>query len=253
MSEDGADVSLPRAVTFDCWSTLLSEEDWGLAHQRRIEALAEAAEQAGVSPDEQDVEEAFRLAWGRHMQLWTEGVATGASHVAGWAMETLGVATDGRPLRALCRHFEEASHSGKVVALDGAQKTLHSLGEHGVRMALICDTGLTPGRVVRKHLDRWGLLSSLSAQLFSDEFGVTKPDTQIFAAALDALGVEARHALHVGDLRRTDVAGARAMGMRSIRIRARHDDETDLPDADHVVDSHTELLSLLSEGLPGEK
>ncbi|MBW2241089.1 MAG: HAD family hydrolase [Deltaproteobacteria bacterium] len=253
MIETRADFDLPQAVTFDCWSTLLSEEDWGLAHQRRIEALAEAAQQAGASPDEEKVEEAFRLAWGRHMQLWAEGVATGASHVAGWAMETLGVATDGRPLRALCRHFEEASHSGRVVALDGARETLDSLAERGVRMALICDTGLTPGRVVRQHLGRLGLLSSLSAQLFSDEFGVTKPDTQIFAAALDALAVPARYAVHVGDLRRTDVAGARAMGMRSVRIRARHDDETDLPEADHVVDSHAELLSVLTGGLPGRE
>ena len=49
----------------------------------------------------------------------------------------------------------------------------------------------------------------------------------------------------MGDLRRTDVAGARALGMRSVRIRARHDDTSELPDADHVVDSHAELAALL--------
>ncbi|MCP3984502.1 MAG: HAD family hydrolase [bacterium] len=246
MAIDRPDTVRPLAVTFDCWNTLLCEEDWGLAHQRRIEALAEAAHRAGTSPEEHEIEEAFRGAWGRHMELWAEGVATGASHVAGWALESLGVTMDGRPMRALCQHFEEASHSGRVVALDGAQGTLHALGQQGIRMALICDTGLTPGRVVRKHLGRLGLLSSLSAQLFSDEVGVTKPDPQIFTAALDALGVAAGDTWHVGDLRRTDVAGARALGMRSVRIRANHDDESGLPEADHVVDSHAELTALLS-------
>ena len=236
----------PRAVTFDCWNTLLCEKDWGLAHRRRVEALARAAREAGASPNDAEVETAFRLAWGRHMELWAEGVATGAGHVAGWALEALGVATREPAVRALSHQFEEASHSGRVSTLEGARETLLALDRLDIRMALICDTGLTPGRVVRRHLDRLGLLSSLSAQLFSDEVGVPKPDSQIFTAALDALGVAASDTIHVGDLRRTDVAGARAIGMRSIRLRAQHDDDADLPEADHVVDSHRELAALLT-------
>ena len=33
--------------------------------------------------------------------------------------------------------------------------------------------------------------------------------------------------------------------MGSVRIRASHDDRTQLPDADRVADSHEELLALL--------
>jgi putative hydrolase of the HAD superfamily len=82
-------------------------------------------------------------------------------------------------------------------------------------------------------------------QAFSDEVGVPKPDAAIFRAALDALGVPPEKALHVGDLRRTDVAGARDLAMRSVRIRASHDDLSPLPDADFVVDSHAVLRRLL--------
>jgi FMN phosphatase YigB (HAD superfamily) len=46
-------------------------------------------------------------------------------------------------------------------------------------------------------------------------------------------------------LRRTDVAGARNLGMRSVRIRDRHDDEDPFPEADFVVSSHAELRALL--------
>jgi FMN phosphatase YigB (HAD superfamily) len=69
----------------------------------------------------------------------------------------------------------------------------------------------------------------------------------MFRTALDALGIDPTDALHIGDLRRTDVAGARALGMRTVRIKDVYDDPTDLPDADNVVGSHTEFQSLLTE------
>ena len=55
---------------------------------------------------------------------------------------------------------------------------------------------------------------------FSDEVGWYKPAPEIFRHALDGLGgVAPERAAHVGDLRRTDVAGARAMGMTAVRYR----------------------------------
>jgi FMN phosphatase YigB (HAD superfamily) len=54
--------------------------------------------------------------------------------------------------------------------------------------------------------------------------------------------------VHVGDLRRTDVAGARGVGMASVRIRAAHDDDSALPEGDHVAASHAELREILGCG-----
>jgi putative hydrolase of the HAD superfamily len=72
----------------------------------------------------------------------------------------------------------------------------------------------------------------------------------MFEAALRPLGVAPGDALHVGDLRRTDVAGGRAFGMGTVRIRATHDDVSAHPDADAVADSHAQLLELLGGRLP---
>ena len=137
------------------------------------------------------------------------------------------------------RAYEEASHSGRVTALPGARETLEALAQAGVRRALVCDTGLTPGRVVRRHLANLGLLDLLEVLVFSDEVGVPKPDPRTFQAALDPLGVPPAQALHVGDLRHTDILGARSLGMVSVRIRARYDDTSALPEADFVVDSQS--------------
>jgi putative hydrolase of the HAD superfamily len=233
------------AVTFDCWNTLLREENWPEAHRRRVEALLSAAKEDGGDFDYPTVGAAFDRAWSKHMELWREGVATGAREVAHWSLEFLGLPLDPVVIDHLVASFEEASHSGRVIALEGARETVSRLQGQGIAMALVCDTGLTPGRVVRRHLERLGLLEALSAQLFSDEVGMPKPHARIFRAALDALRVKPEETVHVGDLLRTDVGGARALGIRSVRIRATHDDGEALPEADAVADSHAALQRLL--------
>ena len=71
----------------------------------------------------------------------------------------------------------------------------------------------------------------------------------IFDHALGGLGVDAAHAAHVGDLRRTDVAGARAMGMVAVRYTGVFDDDTQPePEGDHVVDHHAKLPAVLGIG-----
>ena len=238
----------PDAVTFDCWNTLLYEADWETAHAMRVSALEHAARDAGRRVSREAASRAFDAAWERHMRIWSGGAVTGAREVAMWGLAELGLREPQPALTHLIGAYEEASHSGKVAALEGARVTLAMLADAGVRCALVCDTGLTPGRVVRRHLGRLGLLERLEVQVFSDEVGVPKPDARIFRAALEPLGVDPRHAIHVGDLRGTDVAGSRALGMRSVRIRARNDDTSERPEADFVVDSHAELRALLSSG-----
>ncbi len=236
----------PAAVTFDCWNTLLFERDWESAHALRVAELQSAAREAGRHPSREEAGRAFDAAWERHMRCWREGRATGARDVAHWGLAELGLDDPHPALEHLVRAFEQASHTGQVLALEGAHETLTALTAAGVPCALVCDTGLTPGRVVRQHLERLGLLDHLAVQIFSDEIGVPKPDPRAFRAALEPLGVSPERALHVGDLRRTDVAGARALGMGSVRILDRHDDASDLPDADFVVRSHGELRELLT-------
>ncbi|MCG8588961.1 MAG: AAA family ATPase [Proteobacteria bacterium] len=238
-------LALPKAVTFDCWNTLLYEADWKTAHGLRVDELRTAAHEAGRDVSVAEARRAFDRVWERHMALWRDGVASGAHEVALWGLAELGL-PEPRPaaFAHLVQLFEEMSHTGRVLPLAGAAQALSALAGAGVGCGLICDTGLTPGRVVRTHLRHHGLLDHLAVQVFSDEAGVPKPDPRPFRAALDALGADPGDAVHVGDLRRTDVAGARALGMTSVRIRDRHDDVSALAEADHVVDSHAELLAL---------
>jgi putative hydrolase of the HAD superfamily len=234
-----------QAVTFDCWHTLLtSGRPMPRAQQARFCALVEAARRGGLAEDEAAARQALGVAYGRHLEAWSGAVQAGAQEMAGWALEALGL-SDPALASPLVRAFEEAALLEEIPALAGARSTLERLAERGVRRALVCDTGFTPGRVVRELLDREGLLEFLEVQIFSDEAGMPKPHAPVFHAALDGLASTPERTVHVGDLLRTDIAGAREVGMGTIRIRHHNDDDSGLPEADAVADSHDHLCALL--------
>lgn len=241
-----------QAVTFDCWQTLLVERDSAPAVALRAEALQTAASRTGRALSRRGATEILDAGWRRHDELWRAQRAVGAREMARWSLQAIGL--EGPEIEALHPEFEtalaEASLAADIRALDGAPETLDVLAAAGVRCAVVCDTGYSPGRVVRKLLDRAGLLTGLAAEIFSDEVGVPKPGAAIFQAALDALGADPARSVHVGDLKRTDVAGARSLSMRTVRIRQTHDDTARLPEADCVVDSHAELRAALADALP---
>jgi putative hydrolase of the HAD superfamily len=233
-----------RAVTFDCWGTLLYEPDPMRSFGPRVDAVVETVAGAGTPIDSDTARAALDAAWHRHVALWQEGQASGASEIATWTLDALGLQTP-ELAESLGLRLGDASLGSEVIALDGAREALARLAQAGIRRALVCDTGFTPGHTIRELLDRQGLLEHLEVCIFSDEAGVPKPHPSVFQAALEPLGARPEESAHVGDLRRTDVAGARGFGMRSIRIRWHHDDQSDHAEADTVVNSHAHLLELM--------
>jgi len=238
-----------RAVTFDCWQTLLVDRNLDAARELRTAALVEAAAARGIEVGAEAALAAIRTAHGRHVELWASGTGSGSPEMASWALASLGIA-DPALATALGRRFEDAGLAGDVEPLPGAGETLVALAQRGVRLALVCDTGFSGGRIVRQFLARVGLLEALEIQVFSDEVGVPKPHRRMFEAALRPLGVDPADTVHVGDLRPTDVAGGRGVGMGTVRLRAAHDDRSVHPEADAVADSHAHLQELLRERLP---
>ena len=220
------------AVTFDCWGTLIfdkPETEGRTSYNVRVEHLARIGNLSVEAADE-----LLQQAWAHHHTAWHELRGYGAPGMAQHCLEALGI-RDERRLRELTDAFEEASIEFGVEVVPDAPATLEELRSRGFKTALVCDTGFTPGRVVRHLLGEHGITPLLDVLAFSDEVGVPKPHERMFRTALDGIGIDAAAAAHVGDLKRTDIAGARAAGMRTIRFRGVYDDETDLPDADVVI------------------
>ena len=101
---------------------------------------------------------------------------------------------------------------------DGARSALERLRGQGIALAVLSNTMRTPGATLRTLLERFGLMASFAHATFSDEVGVRKPDPEIFALTLRALGVEPGAAVHVGDDAILDVLGGRNAGLRTIQV-----------------------------------
>jgi putative hydrolase of the HAD superfamily len=88
-----------------------------------------------------------------------------------------------------------------------------------------------------------GIAEKVDAVVFSSEIGRRKPAPEMYRAALDTIGVEAQHALFVGDRVREDYEGPRALGMRAVIFTA-HTDELP-PSGVPMIASLSDLLGLL--------
>ena len=101
---------------------------------------------------------------------------------------------------------------------ESARAALEALAGRGYTLAVVSNIMRTPGVTLRKLLERYGLLGYFRYTTFSDEVGVRKPDPEIFALTLRAVGAGPESAVHVGDDEVLDVQGARAAGMRVIQV-----------------------------------
>lgn len=235
-----------RAVTYDCWSTLLKDKDWEGAMAVRAGALRRV-----LDISKGDANALLMEAWSKHDEAWKQVESFGPGRMAAYCLEARGI-DDDAAIAELTEVFEEASIDAGVEPVDHAAETLETLARAKIGIGLVCDTGFTPGRVVRRLLEDAGLCDYLDAVCFSDEVGVPKPRNEIFAKALAELGVRPPEAIHVGDLRRTDIAGARDLGMHTVRFRGVHDDTTDAAEAEVVIDDHRGLLQVIgADGATG--
>ena len=235
-----------EAVTFDYWNTLVYEER-GHLRNRRMDAWMGILEDSGFALERQALELVFDASWERYSAAWTANEQYLAVQGAEDAIISLGFDLPSDVRDALTDAFTRAGEEAELHLTDGVEDCLHTLKDAGVRLGIICDVGFTPSAVLREHLIRHGVLPLFDHWSFSDDVGAYKPSPVIFEDALEGLGgVAPERVAHVGDLRRTDVAGALAMGMTAVRYTGVFDDDSaDQPEADHVVSAHVELPGVL--------
>lgn len=235
-----------EAVTFDYWNTLVWEER---GHMRglRIAAWAGLLEEAGFACERTLLDAVFDESWTRYVEHWTTNQQYQSVTAAEDLLERLGFEVPASVRLQLTDAFTNVGVQAKLHLTDGIEDCLRALKAAGLRVGIICDVGMTASTILRAHLDRHGLLEVFDHWSFSDEVGHYKPSPVIFEHALAGLGgVAAARVAHVGDIRRTDVAGAQSMGMVAVRYTGVSDDDTqDSPEGDVVIAHHRELIPAL--------
>ena len=234
------------AVTFDYWNTLCWEER-GHTRSLRMEAWAGLLEEAGFACERTLLDAVFDESWQRYVEHWTSNQQYQAVRAAEDLLERLGFDVPKPVRRELIEAFSTVGAQATLHLTDNLVDCLRTLKAAGVKLGIICDVGMTASTILRAHLDKHGVLELFDHWSFSDEVGHYKPSPVIFRHALDGLGgVVPARAGHVGDIRRTDVAGAKGMGMVAVRYTGVSDDDTaDTPEGDHVLGDHADLPAAL--------
>jgi HAD superfamily hydrolase (TIGR01509 family) len=235
-------------VTFDLYDTLIE------LHPPRWERLAAAARKQGIAADAITLREADRVAEdyfteenGRLpirdrdaaaretfrlelMRRWLE--AAGLPHDA---------ETTRRLREAYVSEFDEAPDHRHYRLFDDVMPALETLRAADVKTAVIsnADDDVT---IVCVHFDFAPLMDLI---VTSALIGYEKPDPRTYHAALEPLGVAPERAVHVGDQPRSDVVGARSVGMGAVLIdRYERHNGTAIP----TVGSLTELAEKVVAG-----
>ena len=133
----------------------------------------------------------------------------------------LGDAPDAHLLEALVDAYARPALLVPPALDDTARAALTALRGRGITLALLSNTMRTPGAILRKILDRGGLLELFAHLTFSDEVGMRKPASEIFADTLRRVGGDAASAVHVGDDVVLDVEGAQKAGLRVVQVVGR--------------------------------
>ena len=159
--------------------------------------------------DEEIAERAFRAEVAYYLEHQLEG------------SDTAGLADLRRRCADVLADAAGVPRAGALDALMGslrfeafadAPPVLTELGARGVRRVVVSNWDCSlAGVVAELGLEVDGVVTSA-------EVGASKPERRIFDAALAAAGCAAAEVVHVGDSLDTDVAGARAAGIRALHL-----------------------------------
>lgn len=233
-----------KAVTFDYWNTLVVDGAAAL-RDHRLEAWRGVLEGAGFATERERLGLAFEASWQKFLAAWNSNEQYRHVEAVLDVLDELGYDVPPDIHDQLIATYDIPDET-ELRLTDGVGEAVEALKAADLRLGIICDVGMTPSTALRRFLERNGLLSHFDHWSFSDDVGFYKPALEIFEHALGGLAASPAEAAHVGDLKRTDVAGALAIGMTAIRYTGMFDDgDSEGPDAHHVIDDHRKLPAII--------
>ncbi|RLI35918.1 hypothetical protein DRO55_04590 [Candidatus Bathyarchaeota archaeon] len=232
-----------RAVTFDLWNTLISEGEYV---DLRVRYLHNLLLQRGYIRTYEDVYEAYNSSheYAHRVTMEENNRHVPAEERIDYILRRLNVKLTPEMMATITKRFEEAILEKPPPLLDGVEETLNSLKGRYL-MGIISDTGITPGRVMRRLLKRLQILEFFDSTVFSDEVGFNKPHRVIFERALKELGVKPQEVIHVGDLLQTDIAGAKSMGITAVWLNRDNTPQGPIK-PDYEITALPQLINILN-------
>lgn len=241
-----------KVITIDFWNTLFDSSNGTERNALRLQKLKSAFEILGLSVPDEEYEKAMQEAWEYFNNIWRNEqrtISTRDALLFFWnyfnapKIEEL--------IDDVQKTFEQSIliHPPQLVV--GVQDVLQSLSSR-YKLAIVSDTGFSPGSVLRELLKINGIYDFFSAFSFSNETGVAKPHPKAFQTVLEQLDCQPESAIHIGDIEETDIQGAKNLNMIAIRYIGNHldflNEDSELHTiADYIATSWNEIPDIIQE------
>jgi putative hydrolase of the HAD superfamily len=240
-------------VTIDFWGTLLTDtpENMERAKTMRLEGVGMVLARSGQRITYRALMRAYDVAGQTLARVWQENRDLTIHEQLDAFLSALAPDLPGHLNSEMLRQIEEAyvapALSFPPDPSPGVIDAVSALRQAGFTLCVISNTGRTPGTILRKLLDRYGLLNLFTVVTFSDEIGYRKPHSEIFRQTLSRVGRDPARALHVGDDIEADIGGAKRLGMRAVLYSPHENSPRNNPSPDAVLKHFSDLPVLLQK------
>ena len=237
-----------KAITFDYWQTLYADtlENWKRRQVIRIDNCHKYLISNGYECETSTISDGMDAAYEVSMKCWHQHKGVSVEKCMETFAETLEFSLGEDEIASLIECLGKAFLASPPVLISHVKPVLARLSEN-YQLGIISDSALSPGRYARQLMERDGILQYFSAFTFSDETERTKPEVVQFVDTLAQLNAEPKAAIHIGDIVRTDIVGAKNAGMKAIRYAGVNVTETDDTLSDAVIDDYRQLEDTIAE------
>jgi len=234
-----------KAITFDFWDTLYKVPDQMSMSNRRIAAFTKTLKAVGYEAEEEAIRQAFYDCWqhANHYQIECGLDITPRGHVE-FILAQLRINLKREDWKRVYDTYTSILVDYPPQVNDDVYETLPRLAEK-YKLAVICNTGVTPGILLREIMKTDDIFRNFAFEVFSDEVLWAKPNVKIFNYALEKLHIHSTEAAHVGDNRSTDIAGAKRAGMTAIWLAPQ--EAAKCAECDFHIRGIKELVTLFAE------
>lgn len=231
-----------KAITFDFWDTLYKAPAGQELLDRPISVFHQLLQQLGRTVEPDRIRSATQDCWryAHEYQLQYGLDITPRGHID-HILQVLQMELTREEWHQAYQVYTNVLREKPPQLNDGVAETLPRLAEK-YKLGVICNTGISPGKILREIMKADDIFRWFECLTFSDEVKWAKPNVKIFNYTLENLHVKNSEAAHVGDDLKTDVTGAKMAGMKAIWLASQPLEC--LTDCDYRVNSIAELVHL---------
>ncbi len=194
-----------QAVSFDFWFTLFKEtrEQHNELNTRYLQIISS---QYGL-PLNRKLHKAWNNNRRHQRKLWKFGIYYSTEDILRSTLNLLDIYPTSSEITTL---EDNLAHQSLRITLEPVATYVDSIPilARSYRLAIISDTGISNGKVIKRHLKKQGILGYFEEFVFSDEIKSFKPSPTNFLTLARRLKVLPSEIIHIGDNYRTDVLGA---------------------------------------------